>query len=272
MAAVTTIDHESPLVVETDASDIAIAAILHQNGRPVAFFSRTLNQSERKHSSVEKEAYAIVEALRKWRHYLIGRHFQLVTDQKSVAFMYGNSPKGKIKNDKIQRWRIEMSCYNYDVVYRPGKENDAADAFSRSYCSSLGINTESLRELHDTLSHPGITRMAHFVKSKNLPYSLEEVKKICLDCKTCRELKPSFYKPANSNLIKATQPLEHLSVDFKGPLLSSSRNRYLLTIIDEYSRFPFAFPQTCLPCSPVLGDQDVKMGDFQRIWGVYCRA
>ncbi|GFO16016.1 retrovirus-related pol polyprotein from transposon 17.6 [Plakobranchus ocellatus] len=87
MAAVTTIDHESPLVVETDASDIAIAATLNQNGRPVAFFSRTLNQSERKHSSVEKEAYAIVEALRKWRHYLIGRHFQLVTDQKSVAFM-----------------------------------------------------------------------------------------------------------------------------------------------------------------------------------------
>ncbi|GFO24398.1 retrovirus-related pol polyprotein from transposon 17.6 [Plakobranchus ocellatus] len=174
MAAVTTIDHESPLVVETDASDIAIAATLNQNGRPVAFFSRTLNQSERKHSSVEKEAYAIVESLRKWRHYLIGRHFQLVTDQKSVAFMYGNSPKGKIKNDKIQLWRIEMSCYNYDVVYRPGKENDAADAFSRSYCSSLGINTESLRELHYTLSHPGITRMAHFVKSKNLPYSLEE--------------------------------------------------------------------------------------------------
>ncbi|GFO33886.1 retrovirus-related pol polyprotein from transposon 17.6 [Plakobranchus ocellatus] len=190
MAAITTIDHESPLVVETDASDIAIAATLNQNGRPVAFFSRTLNQSERKHSSVEKEAYAIVEALRKWRHYLIGRHFQLVTDQKSVAFMYGNSPKGKIKNDKIQRWRIEMSCYNYDVVYRPGKENDAADVFSRSYCSSLGINTESLRELHDTLSHPGITRMAHFVKSKNLPYYLEEVKKICLDCKTFRELKP----------------------------------------------------------------------------------
>ena len=71
-AAVLTINYEIPLDVETDASDIGIVATLNQDGRPVAFFSRTLNPSERNHSSVEKEAYAIVEALRKWRHYLSG--------------------------------------------------------------------------------------------------------------------------------------------------------------------------------------------------------
>ncbi|XP_072389424.1 uncharacterized protein [Diabrotica undecimpunctata] len=70
-SAVTTIDDKIPFIVESDASDFCIAASLSQGGRPVAFFSRTLSKSERHHSSVEKEAYAIVEALRKWRHFLI---------------------------------------------------------------------------------------------------------------------------------------------------------------------------------------------------------
>ena len=48
-------------------------------------------------SSVEKEAQAIVEAVRYWRHFLTGKHFRLVTDQRSVAFMFNSSPKGKIK-------------------------------------------------------------------------------------------------------------------------------------------------------------------------------
>jgi len=64
-SAVQTVDGSLPLVVETDASEYAIAATLNQSGRPVAFFSRTLTGSEQRHSSVEKEAYAIVEALRK---------------------------------------------------------------------------------------------------------------------------------------------------------------------------------------------------------------
>ncbi|KAA3682434.1 uncharacterized protein DEA37_0007583 [Paragonimus westermani] len=66
-AAVVIINYQISPVVETDASDTAIAATLNQDGQPVAFFSRTLNPSERNHSPVEKEVYAIVEALRKWR-------------------------------------------------------------------------------------------------------------------------------------------------------------------------------------------------------------
>ena len=97
-AVLATVDDKSPLVVETDVSDMAIAATLNQNDRPVAFFSRALSPNEKNHSSVEREAYAIMEALRKWRHYLIGRHFRLVTDQKSVPFMFDNSSKkSKIK-------------------------------------------------------------------------------------------------------------------------------------------------------------------------------
>ena len=58
------------LVIESDASDVALSASLTQRGKPVAFFSRTLQQHERKWAPVEKEAAAIIEACRKWTHYL----------------------------------------------------------------------------------------------------------------------------------------------------------------------------------------------------------
>ena len=167
--------------------------------------------------------------------------------------MFDNAQKGKIKIDKIQRWRIELSNHSYDVIYRPGSENAAADALSRGTCSATTSGSmDNLKEIHDSFCHPGITRMCHFVKSRNLPYSVQEVKQIVANCRVCQERKPSFYRPPNSSLIKATQPFERISVDFKGPLPSTSHNKYLLTMIDEYSRFPFAFPCSGLTASAII--------------------
>ncbi|KAA3671212.1 uncharacterized protein DEA37_0010069 [Paragonimus westermani] len=113
-AAVVTINYQIPLVVETDASDTAIAATLNQDGRPVAFFSRTFNPSERNHSPVEKEAYVIVEALRKWRHYLLCVHFKLLTDQQSVSFVFDDKHEG----------RKQQPASKYDPVVEEGELPD----------------------------------------------------------------------------------------------------------------------------------------------------
>lgn len=248
-SAVQVVDPWGSFTVETDASDHALAATLSQNDRPVAFFTRTLSSSEQKHSAVEKEAYAVVESLRKWRHYLIGRHFRLITDQRSVAFMFNSKASSKIKNDKIARWRAELSCYHYDIVYRPGKENVAADTLSR-VCGAAGL--DKLKELHDNLCHPGVTRMVHFVRGRNLPYSVEEVRQVIKRCSVCSELKPQFLSPGSGNLIKAMQPFERLNVDFKGPLPSCSKNKYMLVIVDEFSRFPFVFPCSDISSGTVI--------------------
>jgi hypothetical protein len=152
----------------------------------------------------------------------------------------------------VERWRVELSAFNFDVVYRPGRDNLVADTFSRAVCSST--RSSNLRDLHTDLCHPGITRMLHFVRSRNLPYSVDDVKDTISNCSICAELKPKFFQPPLFKLIKATQPFERISVDFKGPLPSVSHNKYILTIIDEYSRFPFAFPcsdmtsQTLIRC------------------------
>ncbi len=239
-AIVSAIDESIPFEVETDASEVALAATLNQNGRPVAFFSRALQGSELKHSAVEKEAQAIVESIRHWRHFLTGRHFTLKTDQQSVSYMFNQRQKGKIKNDKIMRWRIELSCYSFDIVYRPGRESIAPDTLSRASCATT--THDSLYKLHDSLCHPGVTRLWHFVRTKNLPFSLEEVKKTLSSCPVCCECKPKFYHPEEAHLSKATQPFERINIDFKGPLPSNNKNKYFLNIIDEYSRFPFVFP------------------------------
>lgn len=237
-ASLVAIDGDEILTVETDASEYAIAATLSQKGRPVAFFSRTLSNAERKHPSVEKEAYAIVESLRKWRHFLMGKHFMLITDQQSVCYMFNQNHSSKIKNEKILRWRLELSCYKYDIIYRPGTQNTAADALSR-VCALM--NGNKLYELHALLCHPGITRMYHWVRSKNLPYSINDIKTMTTACRVCAELKPRFMT-TKGQLIKALAPFERLNLDFKGPLPSNTENKYLLTVIDEYSRFPWAYP------------------------------
>ena len=95
-------DESQPFVVKSDASEVCVSATLYQCGRPVAFMTRTLQGSELHYPPIEKEATAIIEADRKWRHFLAGRHFTLVTEQRSVAFRIDNRKRSKIKNNKIQ--------------------------------------------------------------------------------------------------------------------------------------------------------------------------
>ena len=248
--ALSPIDEDIPFIVECDASDVAISASLNQNGRPVAFMSKTLSATERRYPAVEKEALAIIEAVRKWNHLLSRQPFILITDQKSVSFMFDNRKRSKIKNSKIQSWRLELAEFSYTIQYREGKDNVVPDSFTRAHCAAVST---SLEEIHSQLCHPGVIRLLHFVKAKNLPFSTQDVRDICSNCRICAELKPKFYQSQNSKLVKATRPMERLSIDFKGPLPSSSRNKFFLTVVDEYSRFPFA-----IPCPNVASETDIK--------------
>ena len=230
---------KDPLIVETYGSDVAISATLNQNNRLVAFWPQSLRRNKLTQSSVEKEAMAIVEVIGKWSHLLSRRPFKLVTVQRSITYLFDGKSHSKIKNAKLLRWRIELSQFEYDIVYCAGKFNTAADTMSRIYCANL--NSLPCYEIHVALCYPGITRIYHFIKMKIFPYSIDEVRKIVNGCRICAKTKPRFHKSIESHLIKATQPMECLSIDFKGSLLSSSKIKYLLTIVDEYSRFPFAF-------------------------------
>ena len=97
-SVVAAVDDTKPFTLETDASDHAIGATLLQSGRPVGFFSRTLGGAELKLPAIEKEALAVIAAVRHWNYYLISGHFVLRTDQRSLSYIFSKNHRGKIKN------------------------------------------------------------------------------------------------------------------------------------------------------------------------------
>jgi hypothetical protein len=78
---------EKTFQVRCDASGVAIGAFLSQDNRHVAYFGEKLNETKRKYSTYDKEFYAIIQALKKWRHYLVPLEFVLYSDNQALQFI-----------------------------------------------------------------------------------------------------------------------------------------------------------------------------------------
>jgi len=120
-------DFTQTCVLETDASGRGIGAVLTQGGRPLAYYSRALPPRTLGLSVYEKEMLAIIHAVTHWRPYLVGRHFQIRTDHQSLKFFLEQRVSSPIQ----QKWVTKLLGYDYEITYKKGKENVAADALSR---------------------------------------------------------------------------------------------------------------------------------------------
>ncbi|KAL8087895.1 hypothetical protein AgCh_037873 [Apium graveolens] len=120
-------DFNKEFMVETDASKTGIGAVLMQDSYPLAFISRALGTKWQKLSVYEKELLAIVFAVQKWEQYLTGNHFIIKTDQKSLKWLL----RQKISTPFQQFWLSKLLGFDYEIQYKQGKENLAADALSR---------------------------------------------------------------------------------------------------------------------------------------------
>ncbi|KAJ4967862.1 hypothetical protein NE237_014563 [Protea cynaroides] len=120
-------DHTKPFEVQTDASDYAIGGVLMQDGHPIAYENRKLNETERRYTVQEKEMTTVVHCLRTWRHYLLGSKFVVMTD--NVATSYFQSQK-KL-NPKQPRWQNFLAEFNMVLEYQPGRINQVADGLNK---------------------------------------------------------------------------------------------------------------------------------------------
>ena len=127
-------DYSKPFVLETDASLSGLGAVLYQEQdgkrKVIAYASRRLRPLERNarnYSAMKLELLALKWAVtEKFRSYLLGGQFTVLTD---------NNPLRHLKTAKLgaveQRWVAQLGMFHFDVQYRSGKTNTAADALSR---------------------------------------------------------------------------------------------------------------------------------------------
>lgn len=113
--------------LEMDASGSGVGAILMQEGKPIAYYSQALTRTAKLTSVYERELMAIVFAGKRWHHYLLGHHFIIKTDQKALKFLL---EQRQIRAD-LKKWISKLMGYDFEIHYKPGKENRVADALSR---------------------------------------------------------------------------------------------------------------------------------------------
>ncbi len=142
-------DPKAQVSLTTDASDIAVGAVLQQwienkGWQPLAFFSRKLRNAETKYSTYDRELLAIKLAIRHFRYNLEGRHFVVYTDHKPLT--YAMTRKHPSWTKRQQNTLAEISEYTTDIAHISGKSNPVADAISRAAICSLrqDIDYESM--------------------------------------------------------------------------------------------------------------------------------
>ena len=116
-----------PFILETDASNHTIGAVLMQDNHPIAFFSKKMYGRMSTTSTYVRELFAIMESVAKWRHYLLGREFTIRTDHRSLKHLMEQI----VQTPKQHHYLSKLLGFNYIIAYKPGKENSVADALSR---------------------------------------------------------------------------------------------------------------------------------------------
>lgn len=167
-------DFGKPFVLTTDASNAALGAVLSQDGHPIAYSSRTLDKHECNYSAIEKELLAVVWATRYFRPYLFGRRFKIQTDHRPLVWL--NSLKEP--NMKLQRWKMRLNEYDFEIEYIKGKTNQVADFLSRMdvnrFDGQYGLLEECPNDIVSNLAtvHSGVEDLQDHIRISELPVNI----------------------------------------------------------------------------------------------------
>jgi len=242
------LDNKLPIILECDASEKGIGAVLFQertlhdglNSRKsqkqvVAFVSKAFTGSSTRWSTSEKEAFAIYFSIRKLRHFLLGNSFVVRTDHRNLLFVTNSEVP------KIQRWQLKLQEFNFKTEYIPGSSNHVADSLSRICATQLVSGKESIKYFHGaTTGHHGVNKTKQFMIDAGIqwPNMKKDVHEYIQNCIICQKMKTTGESHVEPGTIMSSSPFEMSSIDLLGPFRKdSSGNEYCLTVVDNFSRY-----------------------------------
>lgn len=156
---------EKKLIMLCDASEVGVGSVpVHQmedgTERPVIMSSRILQPQERRYAQIDKEALAIMFGLKKFRQYLQGREFVILTDHKPLLGIFGrDKPIPDLVSPRMLRWALTLNTFDYQLQYRPGKLMGDADSLSKwpTPCTGEDIDEETDVFLLEQIDSLGVT-------------------------------------------------------------------------------------------------------------------
>ena len=133
-----------PLTLENDACEYGIGSGLPQGGKPIAFASRSLSDSERRYAQIKKEKLAVTYGLEKFHHYTFGRQVFVATDHKPLVAI-SNKPLSKSPK-RLQTLLMRAQRYTFELRWNPGIGIPVADVLSRARSETKRRRTNPLRD------------------------------------------------------------------------------------------------------------------------------
>ncbi|TYK14439.1 uncharacterized protein E5676_scaffold186G00980 [Cucumis melo var. makuwa] len=260
-------DWTLPFTIETDASGSGLGAVLSQRGHPIAFFSQKLSQRAQTKSIYERELMVVVLSVQKWRHYLLGRKFAIMSDQKALKFLL----EQREVQPQFQKWLTKLLGYDFEILYQPGLLNKAADALSRvdtrvelNEMTTSGIvdmntvseeveNDEELQQIIEKLkkepevggkfewkngflrTYKRMSGELHWQGMKN------DVKKYVEQCEICQRNKYEATKPAGvlQPLPIPDKILEDWTMDFIEGLPKAGGINVIMVVVDRLTKYAY---------------------------------
>ena len=248
-------DFSKPFRLYTDASNIGLGAILaqKQQGKEkiICCASRTLNNAESNYSTTKKECLAVVWGVQVFRPFLVATHFEILTDHYALQWLRSMKSTSAI----LHRWAAALEDYRFTILHRPGKLQGHVDALSRLPTENLLFTVEGKIKVPENKAEAIIKevhRQGHLGEHKtwkafNRKYftpagkqKCREVVRTCPECQLGKDYKVKHLPKGNIN---SPGPWETVSIDIVGPLPVDGRsNRFIVTIMDVYSRYLIAVP------------------------------
>nr|GEZ49713.1 hypothetical protein [Tanacetum cinerariifolium] len=153
-------------VVEADASDVRIGAVLMQRGQPISYFSLKLGSRMRVAATYQKELFAIVESIYKWRQYLVGLRFTKRTDHRFLKELMQQVIQRPLQKKYVRK----LMGFDFVIEYKPGVTNRVVGALSRMFKEEKDVVDRFM-----TLSQP-LPRLISEIRQEN--ETLDELQQI----------------------------------------------------------------------------------------------